>query len=100
MFYNLCNLVTFKTKIMILIINKGWNLYAFSTSRLEKGFFIKKRLEFYICHRCTPKERFRSVILIEFPSKNVTNLKQGASTPGKSKKLEKLLELFFFTTDF
>ena len=63
------NVVTFKTKNNDFdnktFKNEGWNLYALSTSRLEKGpfswgkswkkgLFIKKRLEFYICHRWTP----------------------------------------------
>ena len=44
--------------------DEGWNLYAFSTSWKKvlfhgkkagkRVFFIKKGLEFYICHRWTP----------------------------------------------
>ena len=59
------NVVTFKTKIMILIIKflrmragiymlfplVGWKKVLFLG---KKGLFIKKRLEFYICHRWTP----------------------------------------------
>ena len=63
------NVVTFKTKIMILIIKPlrmragiymlfplvGWKKVLFHTKKAGKRvFFIKKGLEFYICHRWTP----------------------------------------------
>ena len=41
------NVVTFKTKYNDFynktFKNEGWNLYAFSASRLEKGSFLSKR---------------------------------------------------------
>ena len=63
------NVVTFKTKIMILIIKLlrmragiymlfplvGWKKVLFLGKKAGKSvFFIKKRLEFYICHGWTP----------------------------------------------
>ena len=52
------NVVTFKTKIMILIIKllrmRAGIYMFFPLVGWKKGLFIKKRLEFYICHRWTP----------------------------------------------